>query len=177
MTSIARMCNTHLWAIADSVPENAIVVEWGAGASSKFLLDHTKLAELHSVEHDPGWRGKVAEECGDDPRFHMAYFNVGKEIEEESVKWMADYSLLHGIPLDRADVIIVDGMSRATCVATAALKAKQEALLFLHDTDSNLYRWPVEFLDMHPDWSKVEDIYTLPEDAFVSKMTVWRRTA
>jgi hypothetical protein len=172
------MCQTQLWAIVDSTPKDGVIVEWGAGNSSKFWLENTALSELWCIEHNDGWREIVEELCGHDPRFTLAFFPTKGLIGlNESVEFLADYSTARDVPVDRADVLIVDGFSRSTCIATAAMRAKKDAKLFLHDTDSKLYKWAIDHMNSHPDWREFGKWYPLPEDHLAMEMTGWQRIA
>lgn len=171
------MCQSQLYVIQDAIKEGATVIEWGSGYSTKYWLDNTKLAKLYAIEHNLEWKGITKFICGPDPRLDIVYFDTGNaEIKlDEALEWLGDYASLRNVPVDQADVIIVDGFARNACVATAALRAKKGAILFLHDSESHLYQWAIHHFDVHPDWRIVDTYIPLPEDLFTMEMTAWVR--
>jgi hypothetical protein len=172
------MCQSHLWAIVDSVPEGGVLVEWGSGYSTKFWLDNASLSELWTIENDVGWEDIVRRACADDPRLTIAAYRTRNKIEvNESVEGLAEYATAKDVPVDRADVIFIDGFARSACMATAALRAKKGAKLFLHDTDSKLYKWAIDHMESHQNWREFGRYYPLPEDRFTMEMIGWQRIA
>ena len=174
---IPHMCQSQLYIIEDAIPKDGVVLEWGSGYSTKYWLEHTQLSKLYAIEHNLQWRNTTREICGDDPRLDLVYFDIGPaEVElDESLEHLQPYATLKGVPVDEADVIIVDGFARNACCATAALRAKKGARLFLHDTDSHLYRWAIDHFEAHPDWHFIGEHIPLPEDLFAMEMSSWVR--
>lgn len=78
------------------------VIEWGAGASTLWLAE--RVAEVHSIEHDEHWYANLAPRLPD---------NVQLTLSELG----PDYHNPPG-PIEKADLIIIDGRQRNSCAAT-----------------------------------------------------------
>lgn len=154
-----------------------MILEWGPGFSTKFLLDNTKVSEFYAVEHDPFWHRRVFEFCEGDPRLMVVFCQSEAKTEyaEESLLGFDEYASIPDVPVDRADIIVVDGYARGACVATAAMRAKLGARLFFHDADSPNYKWAIQHMNSHPSWTHIGTWPPLPEDAICAEMQEWQR--
>lgn len=174
---LPQIGESHLWRIVDSVPEGGVIVEWGSGFSTKYWLDNSKAAEVYAIEHDRFWARRVCEICENSERLNMVLCpnDEHAEYSEETLFGFEEYALAEDVPIDRADIIIIDGFVRGPCIATAAMRAKQGALLYLHDSDSKSYVWGRKHIEAHPSWSSVGVWPPLPEDSVCAEMRAWTR--
>jgi hypothetical protein len=197
------MNESQLWGLVDAMPQSGgCFVEWGCGGSTLWVLGHVDLDECYSIEHNPAWHRRVQSEVSDagfagrasiifaperatrEPvtlRAHKCEEGVEggrvwNQVEEESPIGMWDYCSGSLAPLERADVILVDGLVRQSCLCEASARAKVGCHLFLHDSEDPIYRWGVGFVQRHPGWQLVQTYKPLPEDEYPDmEMSEWVR--
>lgn len=174
------------WKIADQLGEGSVLVEWGGGGSTFFWLESTPVAEVHTIEHDRDWYRVLVEKQGEVTKSiasrlslsHIPRYSTGKQEHHESPCGAEEYaSPLEWIPVDRADVILVDGINRNLCLAFASSRAKRGAFLFLHDSEDLVYSWSMRFMRDHPDWREVVvGARGNPEEDYAScELSCWER--
>lgn len=165
------MVPSQYHAIMDQVPRDGVIFEWGSGGSTAFWLENCPVREVYSIEHDEQWFHKVRPTVAPyGNRCHLIHIPIlGHEKSDkskESPLHAAEYAIGSFLPLDTADVIIVDGCCRNLCMATAASVAKKGATLFLHDSqDVGHYGYGIRLLDRHPDWMAGDTVKPLPEES------------
>ena len=180
------MAMSHAWKIADSLDKDSVMVEWGGGASTFFWLKSTPVAEVHTVEHNRDWyrvlKGKQ-ETLERDYGSRLQLCHIPRQANE----WLEHHEYPGGaeeyaspsdfVPLDKADVILVDGVNRNLCLAFAASRAKAGARMFLHDSEHPVYAWGMRYMATHPDWSEVEvgSCGTPEEQYHDCELSYWER--
>ena len=180
------MAMSHAWKIADSLDKDSVMVEWGGGASTFFWLKSTPVSKLVTIEHDRDWyRGLVAkkETLEKDYGSRLELMHIPKQVTEslrhhEFPGGAEEYaSPDEFVPIDRADVILVDGINRNLCLAFAAARAKKGARIFLHDSEDVLYAWELRHMRGHPDWSECfSECRGLPEEEYNDcELACWER--
>lgn len=148
------MAESFAWAIADAIPDNGVIMEWGSGGSTIYWINESRAAEVLSIEHDRDWYGRV----------HRAKKNPDVRFEFACTNDVVEYTRGSWLPVDTADVILIDGIERKLSTAYAATVAKEGCRLFLHDSEDPRYDWILKFMEDHPDWAFVREHTPLPED-------------
>ena len=136
-------------------------VEWGAGGSTRWVLEHVPTIERYtSIEHDGQWHGKVAAEL-DDPRLDLHHVapNVAspgstwsnrreqrailawRDGCEDDPSWMADYvARPRAAGVADVDFVLVDGRARIYCIAEGFDLLRPGGVLVVHDGQRERYR-------------------------------------
>jgi hypothetical protein len=137
----------YMTSIIKNLPDNALMVEWGAGASTcKWLETLNDSQSLITVEHTDEWYVNVKKAVdvhfGDvSKNFTFLYCPEAKgfqhryaSIEEENPVGLKSY-IYPDIPcFFDADLFFIDGVARSTCALAIALKrTKHNAFIFIHD--------------------------------------------
>lgn len=197
------MAESQLWGLADALEEGEpTMIEWGSGGGTIWLLENTNLRHLFSIEHAPLWAESVRKEVVDrglsdrhtmvfcpeeDSDPHITKRSIKgdtsiktdrswSQVEQESPIGMAEYCSAAFTPLELADVILIDGLVRQTCLAEAAMRCRVGAHLFMHDTEQKIYSWGVQFMDRNPDWQLLRTFKPVPEDEYRGmELSEWLR--
>jgi len=177
------MANSHAWMIADAVPDKGTLVEFGGGSSTFFWLENTPAAELYVIEHNSEYYRAISERASDLWMERLFLFHIPisgqKGRFHEDSRGASEYASGGDgvVPLDQADVILIDGHVRCLCLAYSAMRAKKGAVMFLHDSEDPVYAWAKKFMHGHPDWRPVStNVIPPPEDDFRNvEMAYWER--
>ena len=130
------------------------VFEWGSGGSTVMFL-RMKLARLVSVEHDPAWyeriQGELSRRSLKHPDYRLIPYEDGEIAPDKGnpahyksgstelgpVNFRAYASAIDDQP--PFDLVLVDGMARASCLAHAVGKVKPGGYLVLDNTGDRPY--------------------------------------
>lgn len=136
------------------------VFEWGSGESTLFFLSLG--AEVISIEHDAEWYGKIGErlfqlsmeDChvvpyhdgtiGSNPANPIHYKSASTELGEVNFKKYA--SIIDAYKGSKFDLILVDGMARASCLYHAASHVAENGCIILDNAERDYYMQNVAFL-------------------------------
>lgn len=124
------------------------VFEFGSGGSTKFFS--TRVAEVHSVEHDEKWYDWVKKELKDITTLNLRLVK-GIEPSGDSVMTVFDEDI---DPLDYGDyastilsysdkyfdLILIDGKARNACVRNSLKKLKPGGILVVDNSHRQAYR-------------------------------------
>jgi hypothetical protein len=131
------------------------VFEWGSGGSTIFF--HRMLVyKIISIEHDPGWYQRLSREFADrgillDLNYRLIPFEEGEigpdkgnpthyksgSTELGPVNFKNYASAIDGY--GQFDLILIDGMARASCLAHAVSHVKEGGWLVLDNTGDRPY--------------------------------------
>lgn len=132
------------------------VFEWGCGGSTMFFA--RRVAEGHSVEHDPTWAADVRSALAAagiawslevvepergasrerDPARPEDYASDDEAFRDGSFRAYA--SAIDRFPDERFDVVVIDGRARPSCGLHAVDKVKRGGWLVLDNADRPYYR-------------------------------------
>ena len=148
--------------IIKNMPENGLMVEWGSGGSTcKWIDTLTANQKLISIEHNENWYNRVkraiSSEWGDVSNKFTYHHIPEKNIEHGYGNLMEEHpcgtdEYIH--PNDSiwdADVYLVDGIARATCLMTILYKKnKKDSVILIHDYvgRENWYSWVIQFFEV-----------------------------
>jgi hypothetical protein len=109
------------------------VFEFGSGNSTLWLA--RRVAEVHSVEHDPDWARIVRATLPDNAHLDLVETH-GTDADAD-----ADDPYLTPLAAGSAyDLVIVDGMGRNACVDAAITSLNDSGMILLDDADRLSYR-------------------------------------
>lgn len=150
---------SQLLAIVESVGPR-VLVEWGAGGSTRALLNKVPSIERYiSIEHHPEWVKNVAQHV---PDSRLELHHVAPDIDlpadtakrqdifawdklcEDDPAAMATYV---GFPRTQGvvpDVVLVDGRARVHCIAEGFSLLRPGGVLVLHDAQREEYHPAME---------------------------------
>lgn len=101
-------------------------LEWGSGHSTLWFTQHESIKKWVAIEHSLRW-----------------YKHVGSNKNEKvdlRLKDIDSYLDVDGL----YDFILVDGMIRNMCLYRARKLLKENGVVFLHDSERNIYEEGVE---------------------------------
>jgi hypothetical protein len=110
-------------------------IEWGSGRSTLWFA--SRVAKLHSIEHNPEWYKRVSEFLRQKNLSNKVNFQLVPcpyiEIDDPPT---ADYAnAVYAIPDNSVDFALVDGNIRSTCMRVAIQKIKSGGLLILDNAN------------------------------------------
>jgi hypothetical protein len=133
------------------------VFEWGSGLSTLFFFDLLSTRELISIEHSPEWYNKVAGkvgemkghgidlerrlilpddgEIGPNPADPLHYKSGSTELGAVNFKSYATAIDAYGL----FDLILIDGMARASCLYHAFNHVKPGGCIVIDNTGDRPY--------------------------------------
>ncbi len=121
-------------------------LEWGAGTSSKWLLE--RVGFLFSIEHDSKWGPLTKEYVEQFPellsKWSLQVIPPTREGDKKFVgkgrsRFFEKYSQAKNVP-DNINFILVDGRARNACLRTAVKKLiKKNGVLVLDNSDRKRY--------------------------------------
>lgn len=131
------------------------VLEWGAGGSTRVLLEEGATVERHvSIEHDRDWYEKV-HALVSDPRLLLKHvppdrpMSEGSHAQRDIEAWAAlaedDASVLAayvGFPRTLGiafDLVLVDGRARCFCLREGFELLRPGGVIILHDAQRTQY--------------------------------------
>jgi len=142
-----------------------LALEWGAGGSTVFLLEHApRLERLVSVEHDAAWYAKVRGLVADsrlelhhvpasepEPTTDRLHWFTGprnrwRRRAEEDADLLRDYVALPARLGIAFDFVLVDGRARCFCLAAGWRLLRPGGVMMLHDAQRPEYRQAIAAL-------------------------------
>jgi hypothetical protein len=105
--------------------------EFGAGSSTAWLA--ARSSRHIAVEHDPVWYGRVARQVPEDVDLRLVPSDPSAHDPEAQAAYVA--ALSEGT----FDLIVVDGIHRNACAATAIDHLADGGLVLLDDSDRTTY--------------------------------------
>ena len=139
------MAENQLSFIMSSLPPGMSLLEWGAGGSTLWFLDHLLPGQsLVSVEHHAGWSQRVKDETSGDERHRLilAPFPAGKNATSaEEIPAFGENYLWPEVDWSEIGAVLVDGVARGACLAVARQLVRPGVKVFLHDSDRPWYSW------------------------------------
>lgn len=151
-------------AIRSTLYRGSFVFEYGAGHSTLFWAKQG--AKVHAVESDPTWYQLLDERLARDTGMDVDLYLRGNK--EDYINTICQ--LEH----DSFDVIIVDGLYRRDCVATAVPYLKRGGCLVVDNTDWHEFtKRPLEMIPAG--WKKSVFPGYAPMLGHQSETTVWTR--
>jgi hypothetical protein len=130
-----------LGSAVDRLPDSTQLVEFGAGGSTPFILNHMKARQhLYSLEHEFQWYRMFVSRLSD-PRLTLLlaerhlpklYDIVPIEIHNELAAGLATY-LNPTIAWDDVSFVLVDGPARGQCLALLLSRLQSNTTVLLHD--------------------------------------------
>lgn len=138
------------------------VFEWGSGESTLFFAEmDTKY--LISVEHNAEWWDEVGRKL-DEYNLHLSYHHVGYEsgtigsnpanpihyksasTELGEINFKRYASFIDEFEGSKFDLILIDGMARASCLYHAASHVAEGGCIILDNAERDYYMQNVAFL-------------------------------
>lgn len=137
------------------------VFEWGSGESTLFWFE-IGVPYLRSVEHDSDWYFKVEKQLielhtqgyhlipfedgtiGSNPANPIYYKSASTELGEVNFKRYA--SFIDEFEGNKFDLILIDGMARASCLYHAASHVAENGCIVLDNAEREYYMQNVAFL-------------------------------
>mmetsp|Transcript_5052 Transcript_5052/g.16939 ORF Transcript_5052/g.16939 Transcript_5052/m.16939 type:complete len:286 (+) Transcript_5052:21-878(+) len=118
-----------------------LFVEWGAGGSTRRVLELVPRAQVYSVDNSRVWLDMVANDVNHSPNFHPVFVQLGPEADnhfgfprsQPSAEERRAYSTAHNERLPRAQLVLIDGRMRVRCALEAARLVGPGALVMVHD--------------------------------------------
>jgi len=125
-------------------PES-VYVEWGAGGSTELVLTHSN-ATVYSVDSSPTWLQRVASTLSPAmaARWNPLHADIGKvkmwgyPLQSVNETIAARYYQAPLRYLPQADVILIDGRWRVRCALEVYQRAKEGAIVLMHDYTERL---------------------------------------
>ncbi|HCE42081.1 MAG TPA: hypothetical protein DET40_00855 [Lentisphaeria bacterium] len=159
------------WLTADGIAfldnwlkKSDVGVEFGSGRSTMWFA--ARIAQLTSIEHDPGWHAIVKEKINQLNNVEYLHVSLDNKTNGEP-----DYpAVLERFADNSLDFVLVDGRYRVECAEVALRKIKPGGLLILDNSDLYFYHptstpSPLRKLsDMEPAWQ-----------VFQASVHSWRR--
>jgi hypothetical protein len=152
--------------VLDCLPEDGTLLEYGSGSSTVWFAERLKGRQrLVTIEHDEKWFFAVRNELvcmkqkqiarttlrlcpPTNPKFNLLpYGHPGKEIPigMSSYIW-GKIDSDQETPIPDADVVFVDGVCRGACLSVVSQRAKDDAIVFLHDAERTWYSWATNLM-------------------------------
>lgn len=145
------------------------VFEWGSGESTLFFVG-LNVGFLISVEHDPEWHNKISiimierkvgnlvhrlvryenGTIGSNPANPVHYKSASTELGEVNFKRYASAIDEY----DKFDLILIDGMARASCLYHAASHVAEGGCIVLDNAERDYYLQNTAFL--FEGWERIE---------------------
>lgn len=144
--------------------------EWGSGGSTIFLKAVMGVEALYSVEHVARWQEAVKAECAErrlknitwrlippDPgdvgpdKANPAHYKSGS-TELGPCNFKQYCSVIDGLGL--FDLVLIDGMARASCLKHAVAHVKPGGCLMLDNTDRPYYL--EQTLSLFAEWERID---------------------
>lgn len=150
------------------------VFEYGMGGSTLFFYNHLHNIELVSVDHDPTWYLAVLEKLGANCQVATTFQSfilppVPGDIGPDKANpdhYKSGSTELgpcnfreYASAIDRLglfDLILVDGMARASCLKHAVSHVKPGGVLVLDNTDDNRSYYLQNTLAYFTDWERID---------------------
>jgi hypothetical protein len=167
------------------------VFEWGSGGSTVWLAEVLKVERLVSVEHDADWfeevgavmreRGLEADrrlvppepgEVGPDPSEPSHYRSASTEVGPGR-NWRRYAGAIDGE--GGFDLVLVDGMARASCLWHGASHVRPGGWLALDNTGDRPY-YLAKTLHLFEGWDRVDVTGWGPILGYQWTCTLFRRT-
>lgn len=153
-----------LTAVVQSLPDDAVLVEYGSGGSTVMFAKLLRGAQkLYTIEHNVDWFHKVKtalKEVDTDQRVSLNLRTPDADASvwpfghyyEETPYACADYIHAVGveIPWSKVRFALVDGFARGAVLAMLTTKLESETPVFLHDYLGReaWYEWAVRLYDV-----------------------------
>ena len=132
--------------IFSHITQNAIVLEYGSGKSTRSIA--SKCKSITAIEHQPSWYNTVLATLPENASLllrtpDLPYQEGGDDGSYEQFKSYVD------APLGSTfDIVIIDGRARVACAAMCQLLCKSDGLVFVHDFERSEYQAVLEYLDL-----------------------------
>jgi len=111
--------------LSELLPSSAVVLEFGSGNSTIWFAKH--YGAVDSVEHDALWHAFVSKAI----RTHSLN-NVSYYLHQEP-----EYARFAETAGKRYDLIMIDGIVRSACAATALQRVKPDGIIYLDNSDKH----------------------------------------
>lgn len=167
--------------------KNMIVFEYGSGSSTLYFS--RRVAQVCSIEHDPGWFEYLQHILNDQTIQNVNCRLVEAEILDEHR--MTKYSSLFPLYKDKGfesyvksidtfpdeyfDMVLVDGRSRTNCIAHAKSKIKHGGYLVVDNSDRVYYFNGNDFLSDKKKWKAYHFIGPIPYSFEFSKTSIFQK--
>jgi SAM-dependent methyltransferase len=160
------MVSSAVRAIADSIPRDAQVLEFGSGNSTAWFAQRARL--VLSLEYDERWAAAV--------RARLANANVAN-CDLRVMPLAEVIPFVQGLPDDSFDLIVVDnhetaGVTRLDCLMAARTKVKPGGILVLDDSDRAAYGEAPALL---PGWTRRSFVGAKPQPLMSIETTLFVR--
>jgi len=135
------------------------VLEWGPGHSTHVILNHALSSRILSIEHHPGWlrRAKKRFEGSGRVEFVHRVLSLSGGKSSGYVGYPLWRAVHDGGPLERYDLVFVDGRMRFDCMMVAMMLVKPKGVVMIHDTYRETYRPAIE---SYPHFRFFDDVRT-----------------
>lgn len=160
-------------AVAQRLPDDATVLEYGGGGSTLWL--HDRGARVTCIEHDTAWHDELRRTLPADVTLILREPTADGSMtsEAEPGRFFDQYAAAASDLPDAAfDLAIIDGRVRVACGLAAMGKVKPGGLLLLDDSHRERYRPLIEALD---GWSRQDYRGLKPGGGVVHQTSVWTR--
>ena len=114
---------------------NAVVFEWGSGASTLYLA--RRVRRIVTVEHDPDWISRVRSEVAAQQLDQRVVLHAVPMASRHD--WRPYIGAIKGNP-ERFDLVVVDGRRRLACATAALQMLKPGGWLLLDNSERDQYR-------------------------------------
>lgn len=157
---------SQLWSIYDAMPEDGVMVEWGAGGSTVWFADNIdKLKMLVSLDRSRSVCDRV--------NMELKARGLGDKASVIFCQDDFEYSIGSIAPVGTADIIVAEEMHPAIW---SMVNAKRGCHLFLLNTRGQQDQWVIELLERDTSWARLNEYRPVPEDEFVwMEMIEWLR--
>lgn len=141
------MAHNQREALIEALPEDGLILEWGSGGTTKWLLEHMSPSQqLMTVEHDGRWVRELRQAVGDDPRWSLRHCPPSGSIGTNATPWVEcpvnlDEYLIPPVSMAEVDVFLIDGPARGACLMHVLMAGREGARVFLHDAQRPWYEW------------------------------------
>lgn len=159
------------------------VFEWGSGGSTLFLA--SRVRELVTIEHDPGWHQLVSSHLNGNSADTCMVHHIPPTTAPASLplyrsqrkpKWyFEEYcKIIDRYPDAYFDLVIVDGRARPACIQHARPKVAPGGALLLDDSNRRRYQNAVREIDAIG-WRKIDLSGVKPGGPAIHHTTAWIR--
>jgi hypothetical protein len=107
--------------IKNTVPQNAVVFEWGSGMSTIWYEKHFR--EVHAVEDDPAWHHTILRRL----QSAKVYLLDGDEY----------IAKINSFPEGYFDMVVIDGRARHRCFIEVGKRLKPNGILVIDNSDKD----------------------------------------
>ncbi|GAA2117082.1 hypothetical protein GCM10009843_07750 [Nocardioides bigeumensis] len=136
-------------------PEPARVFEYGSGASTIWLA--RRAAEVHSVEHHPGFGAMMSERLSGEGNVHLEVVEATLSTQPSVASGKEDYAGLDFAAYVDAmdavegtfDLVVVDGRAREACLAKAVPRLSRGGIVVYDNSARRRYRRAIEGCGLH----------------------------